>query len=163
MEPRLDATRDLGEAKSKVADGLPVRTKPQAPRTLNCAIRRQYGPNKFAISALRCKVTTHLLSAGSDSKSIDSPRLRQTPAASFLPPNRKRLAQSVMLSPQIRPILFTFQKTRPCLISAAVVPIMQLRNDPVGNRNGSHMSALAQQVDNRPVFLPAVEGDPAED
>ena len=47
---------------------------------------------RFAISALRFKVPTHLLSAGSHSRSIDSLHPRQTPAASFLPPNRKRLA-----------------------------------------------------------------------
>jgi hypothetical protein len=46
---------------------------------------------KLAISALRCKVPTHLLSAGSDPKSIDSPDPRQTPAASLFPPNQKRL------------------------------------------------------------------------
>jgi hypothetical protein len=77
---------------------LPVSTKPQAPRTLDCATLRQFGSNKFAISALRCKDPTHLLSAGSDSQSIDSSYPRQIPAASFLSPNRKRLAQTTRLA-----------------------------------------------------------------
>jgi hypothetical protein len=79
----------------RVLSGWPVRTKPQAPRTLDCAILRQYGPNKFAISALRRKVPTHLLSAGLDSKTY---RLTASAAnaCGFLltPQHRKRLAQT---------------------------------------------------------------------
>jgi hypothetical protein len=47
-----------------VLPGMPVRTTAQAPRTLHCAILRQYGPNKFAISALRsghCVVKVRLI------------------------------------------------------------------------------------------------------
>ena len=76
-----------------------TRTKPQAPRTLNCAILRLYGPDKFAISSLHCKVPIHLLSAASDSKSIDSPHPRQTPAPSFKSPYRNRLESSSSLPP----------------------------------------------------------------
>jgi len=41
-------------------------TKPQAPRTLICAILGPYGPDKFANAALQRKVSTYLLSASSD-------------------------------------------------------------------------------------------------
>ena len=50
--------------------------------------------NKCATSALRCRVPTHLLSAGSDSKSIDSPPPLKTPASSFKSPYRNRLESS---------------------------------------------------------------------
>jgi hypothetical protein len=73
---------------------MATRTKPQAPRTLNCAILKLYGPDRFAISALRCEAPTHLLSAGSDSKSIDLPRPLKTPAPSFKSPYRNRLESS---------------------------------------------------------------------
>jgi hypothetical protein len=53
---------DPRKAEKRIGDEWPVRTKPQAPRTLNCAILSQNGPYKFAISALRCKVPTRLLS-----------------------------------------------------------------------------------------------------
>jgi hypothetical protein len=39
--------------------GLAVRTKPQAPRTLDCAIYWGHGPDKIASSALPQKVLTY--------------------------------------------------------------------------------------------------------
>jgi hypothetical protein len=62
-------------------------------------------------------------------------------------------AFSVMLSPQMRPILFTLRKIRPCSIWAALSQTFQLHDDPVGDGNGSDMSTFAQQVCNRPVFF----------
>ena len=45
----LSPIRDSVAALRRVVSGWSARTKPQAPRTLNCAILRLYGPEKFAI------------------------------------------------------------------------------------------------------------------
>ena len=36
-------------------------------------------------------------------------------------------------------------------------PLVQFGNDPVGNRNRSDVSCLAQQIDNGPVFFPLLQ------
>jgi hypothetical protein len=65
LTTRLHGCRQYGSLLA-VMSVLPVRTKPQAPRTLRCAILRLYGPGKIAISALHHKVVTAELSASCD-------------------------------------------------------------------------------------------------
>jgi hypothetical protein len=49
----------LDRDETVVMSGWAVRTKPQAPRTLDCAIYWGHGPDKIASSALPQKVLTY--------------------------------------------------------------------------------------------------------